>query len=385
MNQTEQEIRQLLQESADILKMNNNDSIRASVRKLIETEMTKAMNFDVANALETSTMDDEEWFGVMDRMTVYISRPFETVNAYDAAFFDIAKEIMGYSLDNIVEMLKKAFFGLKVGDQKRVEEYFDSYSFWGSLNPEENNWTSFENRAKTLKHHIIDFMWLYERFEDYDSKYTLIALIKNWLKLDTNFVSLVKSPYKDYFEPDIFRSNRDDVFVDVGAYVGDSIVDYASIYGAGYKKIYAYEISKESYNALIELSKTGHDIYPINKGVGDHADWLVLEENDSSDSANKLKNEGEGTKVELVTLDDDIKEPVTFIKMDVEGAEYGVLCGARQHIINEKPKLAVCVYHGYDDLWRLPVLIESIRNDYKFYFRHYGGNLIPTEFVLICK
>ena len=85
---------------------------------------------------------------------------------------------------------------------------------------------------------------------------------------------------------------------------------------------------------------------------------------------------------EIVTLDEDIQEPVSWIKMDIEGMEYDALLGCRTHIVNEHPKLSISVYHGYDDLWLLPKLIHSLNPSYKFYLRYYGGNLIPTEIVL---
>ena len=48
----------------------------------------------------------------------------------------------------------------------------------------------------------------------------------------------------------------------------------------------------------------------------------------------------------------------------------------------ETPRLSVSVYHGYDDLWRLPKLIHELNSSYRFYLRYYGGNLFPTEIVL---
>ena len=89
--------------------------------------------------------------------------------------------------------------------------------------------------------------------------------------------------------------------------------------------------------------------------------------------------------MDIVRLDDDLPDGFTFLKMDIEGAEYNALLGAEQTIRRHSPKLAICVYHGYDDLWRIPALIESFNPNYTFYLRHNGGNLIPTEFVLLCK
>jgi hypothetical protein len=64
--------------------------------------------------------------------------------------------------------------------------------------------------------------------------------------------------------------------------------------------------------------------------------------------------------------------------MDVEGAEKEALLGARKTIQNEKPALAVCVYHKFDDLYVIPDLIQSFGVKYKYYLRHYTLGLAET-------
>ena len=71
--------------------------------------------------------------------------------------------------------------------------------------------------------------------------------------------------------------------------------------------------------------------------------------------------------------------------MDIEGAEYDALIGLENTIKNKMPKLAICIYHGYKDIYRIPILINKMNKDYKFYIRHNGVNLIPTEFTLLCN
>lgn len=86
-----------------------------------------------------------------------------------------------------------------------------------------------------------------------------------------------------------------------------------------------------------------------------------------------------------MTLDDDISEPLTFIKMDIEGMEQAALRGCENQIRANHPKLAICTYHNYEDIWKIPRMIDAMDPSYQFYMRHYGGNLIPTEFVLLAK
>lgn|GEM_PF-491439 len=58
---------------------------------------------------------------------------------------------------------------------------------------------------------------------------------------------------------------------------------------------------------------------------------------------------GETALARLDTLFE--KQPLTFIKADIEGAEMDLLKGARKVIKRDKPKLALTVYHDTND-WR---------------------------------
>ncbi len=75
---------------------------------------------------------------------------------------------------------------------------------------------------------------------------------------------------------------------------------------------------------------------------------------------------------------DDITDGVayTHIKMDIEGAEHEALSGAATTIREQHPALAISVYHCPDDLWRLPLLVDSIAPGvYDYYLRlegHWG-------------
>lgn len=64
-------------------------------------------------------------------------------------------------------------------------------------------------------------------------------------------------------------------------------------------------------------------------------------------------------------------EKVTFIKMDIEGAELETLKGASRLIAEQKPKLAVCVYHKPEDIFTIPEYLRTLNPDYKFYLRYY--------------
>lgn len=83
--------------------------------------------------------------------------------------------------------------------------------------------------------------------------------------------------------------------------------------------------------------------------------------------------------IDVTTIDNAIGDKeITFIKMDIEGAEMKALKGAERLIRKKKPKLAICVYHKVSDIWEIPQLIMELREDYHFYLRHYSFEASET-------
>ena len=86
-------------------------------------------------------------------------------------------------------------------------------------------------------------------------------------------------------------------------------------------------------------------------------------------------------KGHVVRLDDAIgKARVTFLKMDIEGAELKALEGSRQTILDNKPKLAICVYHHIKDLWEIPLFIKTLIPEYRIFLRHHT----KLEYETVC-
>ena len=111
---------------------------------------------------------------------------------------------------------------------------------------------------------------------------------------------------------------------------------------------------------------------------------MFIEENKFSISANKTSKKGD-LSVDAVSLDSDIKEKITMLKMDIEGGEKDAILGAKNHITKDLPTMFLSVYHNNTDLFMIPKLINSFTKNYNFYLRYYGGCVYPTEIVLICK
>ena len=64
--------------------------------------------------------------------------------------------------------------------------------------------------------------------------------------------------------------------------------------------------------------------------------------------------------------------------MDIEGAEKEALLGAEKITREQKPKLAISIYHKNEDIWEIPSLILEMNPEYRFYIRHYSFRFAET-------
>jgi hypothetical protein len=86
-----------------------------------------------------------------------------------------------------------------------------------------------------------------------------------------------------------------------------------------------------------------------------------------------IDESGETETISAVRVDDVLgSEKVTYIKMDIEGAEINALIGAKNIICRDKPKLAISVYHKRSDIWEIPMLLLKYNPEYKFFLRVYS-------------
>ena len=262
-------------------------------------------------------------------------------------------------------------------------DFFNKFLYWGKLDIKNNIYEEIELKAKELYYHIDDFKFVYELLKDYQKKKTLYAILNNWYNYD--FLSTDQTrekTYDDYFDLDIVKCNKDEVFVDLGSYTGDTILSYFKNYGNdNYKKIYCYDITKESMDILKNNLKSFPNIIYRLIGIGDKEEKMKIKVNETSNSANLLINDSNGD-IDVTTLDIDILEPITTIKADIEGYEQKAIIGAKNHIMKEKPKLLISVYHKNEDLWKIPKMIYELNKNYKFYLRFTGSIIYPTEITL---
>ena len=157
-----------------------------------------------------------------------------------------------------------------------------------------------------------------------------------------------------------------ETIVDLGAYNGDTVEEFVSA-DPNYKKIFAFEPDEKNYKKLVKNTEQLRDVYTYNLGAWECEDTAFFSLEASRNSAMSVK----GKEVKLNSVDNVIKEPITLLKMDIEGSEKSAIKGARNTIKSYRPKLYICAYHRSEDLFALPLEINKICSDYRFYFVHH--------------
>ncbi|MBO4903566.1 MAG: FkbM family methyltransferase [Lachnospiraceae bacterium] len=180
-----------------------------------------------------------------------------------------------------------------------------------------------------------------------------------------------------YFDDSVFHDRRalaEGFFVDAGCFNGNNTVDYLRWMGDESLHVAAFEADVENIVNCKERLSGYENVQLINVGLSDKQEELHFKTSGSSSSF--LKEGGENV-VKTDTIDHVLQgKRVSFIKMDIEGFEEKALRGASATITEQKPALAISLYHKRDDILTIPKLILELNNNYRFYFRHYflGSN-----------
>jgi FkbM family methyltransferase len=170
-------------------------------------------------------------------------------------------------------------------------------------------------------------------------------------------------------------SIEDEVFVDCGAFDGDSVNAFLKFSHGRFSEIVAVEpdpgnrVALSKFIGTLPASIRGRiTVFPYGLGIQNSSVGF----NATTSAASRISSGGE-VAIECRRLDDlPWPKTPTYIKMDIEGAEPKALLGGRALLSSSRPVLAVCVYHQGRHLWQIPNLIRSISEDYDIFLRRYA-------------
>lgn len=188
----------------------------------------------------------------------------------------------------------------------------------------------------------------------------------------------------------LVKLDNEEVFIDCGAYDGDTIKYFLEYVDNKFKRIVAFEPDPSNYGKADSYiksldSETNSKIILHKKGISDKEKTISFRA-DGNECSMITNEETENViKIEAVPLDA-LKEcaDATYIKMDIEGEEMNALRGAQGLIKGNKPKLAISIYHNDSDMTEIALYIHKLVPEYKMYVRQHSHSYYDTVLYCIC-
>ena len=219
-----------------------------------------------------------------------------------------------------------------------------------------------------LTKHEAELQQVYDHLADDQSRQVLAAALNYKLsgKIDYLFQCTTQRA-EDLCQ--LYSFGQEEVYMDLGAYNGDTVQEFLQLVQGHYQHIIAVEPDRKNCKKLRTLAEelesdklTVHQV-----GIWSEQGELGFSDSGGRQSSFCLKPKNTVPVDAIDNLAEDY--PVSYIKMDVEGAEVQAIQGGRQTICRYTPKLFVAAYHYDADLYRLPLLLWQLVPDYKIYLR----------------
>ena len=225
-----------------------------------------------------------------------------------------------------------------------------------------------------LPHHVLeareDVRRAFALWQDDASRKEFVAQIRWRLHLD--FDGLPRPVgHEIYFPDDLAQITDDEVFIDCGAFDGDTMATFLRRQGDRFRRYVALEADPGNFDRLQRNvsalpERIRQKIACQSLAVGARHERVRFAAMGTEASAVGFGD----MEIDCAPLDEVVGqlEP-TWLKMDIEGSELDALHGAREIIRRATPVLAVCVYHQQDHLWRIPLLMSELAANYRLYLR----------------
>lgn len=212
---------------------------------------------------------------------------------------------------------------------------------------------------------------VYRRLADDQSRQVLAGALNYKLSGKISYLEKITTARREDLQ--LLALGRQEVYVDGGAYNGDTVQEFLDLTGGSYVQIYACEPDARNFKKLQAAvrDKNWERVQCVPRGL-----WIVSGTLDFSATSGRqaalLTELGPAPKavpVPVTSLDELLgTEQATYIKLDVEGAELPVLQGAKRQLAG-RPKLFLAAYHHDRDLWEIPLALWALQPDYQIYLR----------------
>lgn len=188
-----------------------------------------------------------------------------------------------------------------------------------------------------------------------------------------------------YFTDGFFHFSDRDVFLDVGAYDGDTAGEIYKVTGNSFRHIFSVEPDPCNFQKLTEnmkpLIREGR-LTPFEIALGDR-DGKVgftirdVESRVDPDGESRIRMCNAGTFINTLAL------PPTFIKMDIENNDLPTLMSMKEFITQHRPAMALSVYHEMTDLFKIPLTIREMVSGAELFMRHNTNSFSETVLYVV--
>ena len=233
----------------------------------------------------------------------------------------------------------------------------------------------YDGWLEDLVDNLEQYKWLAETLGDDASRDALDAILR--YRMTGNLDEIMPIIDWDVYQPKgLVSFGSDEVYVDAGAYDGDTIKMFIDRVNGEFDRVVAFEPDPATFDRLAANFADDSRVLPVQKGL--FSEEKTLRFTNDMHRASILSEEGE-IEVPVCGLDDVLQgDRATFVKMNIEGAELEALRGASETINAWKPRLGISAYHRPTDLWNVPRRILEVRGDYALYLRQQDAGVIET-------
>lgn len=221
--------------------------------------------------------------------------------------------------------------------------------------------------------HAEEIQSVYDMLSDDTSRKVYADIINFKISGKIDYLSGCTTDRSEIYES-LIPITRDSVFVDMGAYDGDTTLDFTFAAKDGYKAIYALEPDRRNFRKLQKNTAELANVNIFNAAAWSESTTLYfLNKAGRQSMAARLRDISEnGVETAALAADDLIPEPNenVILKMDVEGAEKEALNGCK-NALAAGASLECALYHRNEDIFSLPLLVHSINPNLKLYVRHH--------------
>lgn len=216
------------------------------------------------------------------------------------------------------------------------------------------------------------FKTVFEMLSDEHSKKVYYCILKYKLTGSIQPLRECETSVGEAYE-NIIKPKEPSVYVDIGAYNGDTLCEYSSYAGKNITA-YCFEPDERNFKKLSSnVSSLGISSAKLfNIAAWNKKEQLVFYSRSGRNSAHTTSHAGAKEKyISADRPDSYITDSADFINIDAEGSDANAIEGLSKTIAECHPTISCAVYHRNEDMFAIPLLLAEKYGSFKMYFRHF--------------